>query len=99
MLSLASIEAARLIKENLAPQGLYATNVVSECEGESITFLRQIVTTLNEVFSHVYIIPCEDADFGLEDNYLVLASDVAISYPDALPYDDDFLSEVLFESA
>lgn len=99
VLSLASIEAARLIKENLAPQGLYATNVVSECEGESITFLRQIVTTLNEVFSHVYIIPCEDADFGLEDNYLVLASDVAISYPDALPYDDDFLSEVLFESA
>lgn len=97
-LSLASIEAVRLIKTNLAPQGIYATNVVSEYEGEDITFLRQIVTTLKEVFACVCIIPCEDTDFGLEDNYLVLASDALLSYPDALPYDDDFLSEVLFDS-
>lgn len=94
-LSLATIEALRIAKTSLLPGGIYATNVVSEQEGEDISFLRDVVTTLNEVFAHVVVIPCEDTSFGLEDNYLVLASDLAHSFSETLPYDDDFLHNVL----
>lgn len=97
-LSLATIEALRITKTSLLPGGIYATNVVSEQEGEDISFLRDVVTTLNEVFAHVVVIPCEDTSFGLEDNYLVLASDLAHSFSKTLPYDDDFLRNVLRDS-
>lgn len=95
VLSLASQEAMLLVKKRLLPGGVYATNVVSECEGEDISFLRSVVTTVQSVFEYADIIPCDDADFGLEDNYLVIASDTQYSFLDALPFDDDFLSNVL----
>lgn len=95
VLSLVTIEAMRLAKLRLVPGGVYATNVVSQCEGENITFLRHVVTTLDEVFNQVVIIPCEDTDFGLEDNYLVIATDAEYPFTNTMPYDDDFLSIVL----
>lgn len=98
VLSLATIEAAQGAKECLLPGGVYATNVVSECEGEDITFLRQVVTTLKEVFAFVDIIPCEDSDFGLEDNYLVLASDTQHPFTHTMSYDEDFLSSSIRDS-
>ena len=97
VLCLASIEAMQLVKQRLVPGGVYATNVVSEQEGFDISFLRKVVTTLQEVFSYVYLIPCEDADFGLEDNYLVLASDRPYSFTNTMAYDDDFLSSPLHD--
>lgn len=97
VLCLASIEAMQLVKQHLVPGGMYATNVVSEQEGFDISFLRKVVTTLQEVFSYVYLIPCEDADFGLEDNYLVLASDRPHSFTNTMAYDDDFLSSPLYD--
>lgn len=99
VMNLATIEAARLIKEHLTRDGIYATNVVSENEGEDISFLRSVVTTLHEEFAHVWIIPCEDELFGLEDNYLVLASNTDHQFDDALPFDDDFFSSVLHDSS
>ena len=84
-----------LVKKRLLPGGVYAANVVSECEGEDISFLRSVVTTVQSVFAYADIIPCDDADFGLEDNYLVIASDAQYSFSGALPFDDDFLSNVL----
>ncbi len=98
VLSLATIEAAQIVKERLLAGGVYATNVVSECEGEDITFLRQVVTTLKEVFAFVDIIPCEDSDFGLEDNYLVLASDTQHPFTNTMPYDEDFLGSSIRDS-
>lgn len=97
VLCLASSEAMQLVKQRLVPGGVYATNVVSEQEGFDISFLRRVVTTLQEVFSYVYLIPCEDADFGLEDNYLVLASDRPYSFTNTMAYDDDFLSSPLHD--
>ncbi|GEM_PF-61979 len=97
VLCLASIEAMQLVKQRLVPGGVYATNVVSEQEGFDISFLRRVATTLQEVFSYVYLIPCEDADFGLEDNYLVLASDRPYSFTNTMAYDDDFLSSPLHD--
>lgn len=98
VMSLASVEAMRLVKRCLAPGGVYATNVVSEQEGADIAFLRQVVTTLTQVFDQVTIVPCEDADFGLEDNYLVLASDVDHGFSGALPFDEDFLSTPIHDA-
>lgn len=98
VLSLASQEAMFLVKKRLLPGGVYATNVVSECEGEDISFLRSVATTAQSVFTYVDIIPCDDADFGLEDNYLVVASDIQYSFSDSLPFDDDFLSDVLHDA-
>ena len=97
--TLATLEALQVIKRNLSPDGVYATNVISECEGENISFLRSVVTTACKVFTHVSIIPCEDTDFGLEDNYLVIASDTAYPFTDSLPFDSDFLSEVLLDAS
>lgn len=97
VLCLASIEAMQLVKQRLVPGGVYATNVVSEQEGFDISFLRKVVTTLQEVFSYVYLIPCEDADFGFEDNYLVLASDRPYLFTNTMAYDDDFLSSPLHD--
>lgn len=96
-LCLASIEAMQLVKQRLVPGGVYATNVVSEQEGFDISFLRKVVTTLQEVFLYVYLIPCEDVNFGLEDNYLVLASDRPHSFTNTMAYDDDFLSSPLHD--
>lgn len=95
VMSMATVEAARLIKEHLCTGGIYATNVVSEQEGRDITFLRSVVTTLHEEFDYIWIIPCEDELFGLEDNYLVLASDTDHHFGDAMPFDNDFFSSVL----
>lgn len=97
IISLTTREALQAIKHCLVPGGVYAANVVSEEEGDDITFLRQVVTTLSCVFKHVHIVPCEDEDFGLEDNYLVLASDAPHVFSDTLPFDDDFLSTPLYD--
>ena len=97
VMALATIEAFQLAKRCLLPTGVYATNVVSEKEGMDISFLRSVVTSLAKVFAYVTIVPCDDEDFGLEDNYLVLASDFPWKFSNALPYDDDFFSEVLHD--
>lgn len=99
VMSLATTEALELVKEHLIEGGIYATNVVSENEGQNISFLRDVVTTACEAFAHVWIIPCEDELFGLEDNYLVLASDVSYTFSDTIPFDDNFLTSPLHDNA
>lgn len=99
VMNLATTEALHLIKEHLVEGGIYATNVVSEDEGQNISFLRDVVTTARGVFDHVWIIPCEDELFGLEDNYLVVASDDSHPFSDTLPFDGDFLTAPLHDNA
>lgn len=93
--SLATAEAARAVKAHLVPSGLYAANVVSEDEGEDVSFLRGCVATLEEVFAHVAVLPAEDETYGGEDNYLVVATDAALALPDAIPFDEEFLGTIL----
>lgn len=95
--SLATVEAARAVKEYLVPGGLYAANVVSKGDGADVAFLRDCVATLLEVFAHVSVLDAEDETFGGEDNYLVLASDLALSLPSAIPYDEEFLGTALHD--
>lgn len=95
--ALATLEAARAVKARLNMGGLYLANVVSRSEGADLSFLRDEVATLSQVFAHVQVIPCSDATFGGEDNYLVIASDGGYEFSEAVPFDADFLGEVLVD--
>lgn len=93
--SLATVEAARSVARILEPGGVYAANVVSRSGGSDISFLRDAVATLSEAFPNVQVIPCPDADYSEEDNYLVVATDADTRFAGALPYDGDFPRNVL----
>ena len=95
--ALATLEAARVVKARLNMGGLYLANVVSRSEGADLSFLRDEVATLLQVFAHAHVIPCSDATFGGEDNYLVVATDGAYEFAEAVPFDVDFLGEVLVD--
>ena len=89
--ALATVEAARAVKGCLTPGGVYAMNVVSRDDGKDLTFLRDEVATLAEVFAHVHVLPVEETVWAGEDNYIVLATDAQTVFDGTIPYDDDFL--------
>ena len=93
--ALATVEALCQVKVCLNPGGLYLANVVSSAGGENIDFLRDAVATAAAVFSHVHVVPCEDAAFGAEDNYLLIATDGAYSFHGELPLDEALYGEVM----
>lgn len=96
--SLATVEAARAVKARLVPGGIYAANVVSKDDGEDVSFLRDVVATLSQVFAHVQVLSAEDATYSGEDNYLVVATDLALSLPGAIAFDEEFLGDILSDS-
>lgn len=73
--SMTTLEAARAVKGCLVPGGVYLSNVVSALEGRDARFMRAIVTTLGQVFEHVYVIPCASDEFADKDNAMVVATD------------------------
>lgn len=89
--ALATVEAARAVKGCLTPGGVYAMNVVSRDDGQDLTFLRDEVATLAEVFAHVHVLPVEETVWAGEDNYIVLATDAQTVFDGTIPYDEDFL--------
>lgn len=92
---LATVEALRLIKKTLTPGGIYAANIVSRDGGADVAFLRDCTATALKVFERAWVVPCSDEDFGGEENYLLFASDGDYAFGEAVPFDDDFLGEVL----
>lgn len=95
--SLATVEALRLVRRALAPGGLLLMNVVSCADGTDVSFLRSVVATALVAFDHVKVVPATDDSHAAEDNYLLVASDTPIDLPDAIPFDEDFLGDVLFD--
>ena len=95
VVSLATLEAARLARACLADGGLYLSNVVSEDGGEDVGFLRDVLATLADVFAHVHVVPCFDEQFASEDNYLVIAGDSEVDVAGEMPVDATILGEVL----
>ena len=95
--SLATVEALRLVRRALVPGGLCLMNVVSCANGTDVSFLRSVVATALVVFGCVKVVPATDDSHAAEDNYLLVASDAPIALPDAIPFDDDFLGDVLFD--
>lgn len=89
--ALATVEAARAVRDCLVPGGVYAMNVVSRDDGQDLTFLRDEVSTLAEVFAHVHVLPVEETVWAGEDNYIVLATDAQTVFDGTIPYDEDFL--------
>lgn len=96
-LNLATVEAARVFAFHLRPRGVYLANVVSRDEGSDLSFLRDTVATLREAFPHVQVIPCPDADYSDEDNFLVAASHQKLTLEDSLPYDSEFVGTPLYD--
>lgn len=95
--SLATVGALRLVRRALAPGGLLLMNVVSYADGTDVSFLRSVVATALVAFDHVKVVPATDDSHAAEDNYLLVASDTPIDLPDAIPFDEDFLGDVLFD--
>ena len=85
---LATVEALRLARGSLNPGGIYAANIVSANEGSDVSFLRDCAATALEVFDHAWVIPCGDAEFGGEENYLLIASDSDYAFTEAVPFDN-----------
>lgn len=97
--ALATVEAARAVKGCLTPGGVYAMNVVSRDDGKDLTFLRDEVATLAEVFAHVHVLPVDETVWAGEDNYIVLATDAQTVFDGTIPYDDDFLGVPMHDDA
>ena len=95
--SLATAEALRLVRRALVPGGVCLMNVVSRAGGADVSFLRSVVATALMVFDQVRVVPAADADHSGEDNYLVVASDTPLDLADAIPFDESFLGEPLFD--
>lgn len=87
---IATVEAARAVRACLAPAGLYLENVVSRDAGRDVSFLRDRVATMREAFARVHVLQTSDAEFGGEDNYLVIATDGDAAFEGAIAYDGDF---------
>ena len=94
---LATVEALRLVRGSLNVGGVYVANIVSASEGSDVTFLRDCAATALEVFAHAWVVPCGDAEFGGEENYLLIASDGNYAFAEAVPFDTDFLGTVLHD--
>lgn len=95
VLAMLTVEAARLVAANLAPGGLYLMNVVSRDDGADLALLRDQIATLAEVFRWVAVVPAYDEAYGGEDNYLLVASDAPYDLPDAIPFGDEMLGDVM----
>lgn len=94
---LATVEALRLVRGSLNAGGIYVANIVSASEGSDVTFLRDCAAAALEVFAHAWVVPCGDAEFGGEENYLLIASDGNYAFAEAVPFDTDFLGTVLHD--
>ena len=71
---------ARAVKANLAPGGLYLTNVVASLNGSGSAFLNEQVAILERVFGHVRVFPCASDDLTSPDNVIVCASDEPLAH-------------------
>lgn len=80
--SLATREAARRLRDCLAPGGVYMTNVLAAVTGGAGRFLRAEVKTLREVFRHVCVFPATPGtDPSRPANWMLMASDAPLPVP------------------
>ena len=74
--TLATVEAAKIIKNRLNPGGVYMSNVLGALTGSKSKFLKAEVKTLKQVFSNVYVMPVfENAPSNTTLNWMVIATD------------------------
>ena len=74
--TLATVEAAKIIRSRLNKNGVYMSNVLGAVSGHRGKFLRSEVKTLKTVFRHVYVMPVyENATSNQYINWMVIATD------------------------
>ena len=98
MRSLATLEAFHAAHQALSPHGVLLANVVPDESDPGNGFLRTVTASLVATFANVAITLVVDHQ-NVGENYIVFASDAALDLPDAIPFDEDFLGEVLRDKA
>jgi spermidine synthase len=98
--TLATKEAAKIIKNSLTSKGVYMSNVLGAVNGSKGKFLRAEVKTLKEVFKYVYVVPVrENAKSTDYVNWMVIATDsskfvpedaLELDFSDAIVLTDDY---------
>ena len=79
---------ARAVAAALAPGGVYLVNVVANGRaGEELRPVREAAEALTRVFAHVWILQAADDHFQADENYVLLASDQAHEFTDAMAYE------------
>ena len=92
---LMTVEALALTKSCMNADGLYLANIVSSDEGADVSYLRDATATARKVFKNVWVLQTTDEELGGEDNYLLIASDGAFDFADAVPFDRSFPGRVM----
>ena len=88
---LATVEAARSIRNHLNPGGVYMLNLLGvtrgSLQGKGNRLLRSELETVKRAFPYVYVFLSAKAMGGMEyGNYAALASDTALDVPDQMLY-------------
>lgn len=94
--ALATVEAFQAAHQVLSPHGVLLANVVPDENDPSNGFLRSVAAGLVATFAHVEITLVVDHQ-NVGENYIVFASDAPLDLPDAIPFDEDFLGDVLHD--
>ncbi len=96
--SLATAEAFQAAHQALSPRGILLANVVPDENDPGNGFLRSVAAGLVATFAHVAITLVIDRQ-NVGENYIVFASGNALDLPDAIPFDETFLGDVLRDGA
>lgn len=96
--ALASVEAFQAAHQALSPHGVLLANVVPDENDPGNGFLRSVAAGLVATFVNVAITLVIDHQ-NVGENYIVFASDTTLDLPDAIPFDEDFLGDVLHDES
>lgn len=73
--TLATKEAAELVKGHLSEHGIYVANVIGKTKSKDPDMLAWETRTLESVFKHVYVIKVVNAPDDIQANHIVVATD------------------------
>lgn len=74
--TLATKEAAEIVKARLDQGGVYMSNILTSLTGDKAKFLRSEIKTLKEIFKYVYVVPFfENVEDDAFTNWMLIATD------------------------
>ncbi len=85
--SLTTIESVKQIKNILKEDGAFLSNIIGAAVGENGKFLQAEVKTLKQVFKNVYVIPTENDNTLMSQNYMVIATDKNLNLENCVDID------------
>lgn len=85
--TLCTKEFIQTVKSKLNSGGVYAMNIISTRTGDDERFLCAECNTLSQVFVNVYILPCEEVNPQARQNFIVIATDKKLDFPNELNID------------